>query len=691
MKSLRAKILITILTVIILSNLAITHIAYNISKTNLLKAGEADLVHVTESVSAQIADVNRQEFKMLKSLAELPQVSNPDTPLSEKYQTVRPVMKTDSSYLGITVLDNTGKGYTAAGDFTDFSERAYFQEAMAGKYYVQDPFVNKVSNKLAMFYSAPVYDSSHSVINVVFTVYDGYVLSNVVEKIVVGKKTTPIVVNKNTGTIIADANHDNVSGSQSIVTLAKKTPSFTDVLKKIMAGTTGLSYYHDGSKNMVASYQPVPDTDWMVVILAPAGDFQQGIQLILQTMIFALLIMILVSAVLCGAIIGKSVKPLQNVKKSINMIASGRADLTQRIKITTKDEIGAVVDGFNAFTGKLQSIISGIKDSKDSLAAAGEDLRAVAQDTSVSVTQIISNIDGVNDRITSQAAGVEETAGAVHEIASNIASLGKMIENQSSGVTQASAAVEEMIANIGSVNQSVEKMASAFQELDSGAQTGYAKQKDANERIQQIESQSEMLKDANTAIASIANQTNLLAMNAAIEAAHAGEAGKGFSVVADEIRKLSETSREQSKTIGDQLSKIKKSIEEMASASGESNAAFQSVSTKIRQTDEQVRQIKSAMLEQLEGSKQISEALHAMNDSTHEVHTASSEMSEGNKAILDEVKRLQSATSAIKESITEMRIGAKKINETKTALTDISDKLHGSIQEIGNQIDQFKV
>jgi len=691
MKSLKVKILITILAVIILSNLAITNIAYTISKAKLLKAGETDLVHVTESVSAQIADVNRQEFKMLKSLAALPQVSNPDTPLAEKYQTVKPVMTTDSSYLGITVLDKTGKGYTAGGDFTDFSERAYYQQAMAGKYYVQDPFVNKVSKRMAMFYSAPVYDASHSVINVVFTVYDGYVLSKVVEKIVVGKNTTPIVVNQKTGTIIAAADEESVTSGKNIETLAAKTASFTEVLKSIKEGATGVSYYEDGSKHMIASYQQVPDTGWMVVILAPAADFEQGLHLILQTMILTLLITIIVSAVLCGAFIGKSLKPLLVVKQSISMIASGQADLTQRIKITTKDEIGAVVDGFNTFSGKLQSIISGIKNSKESLSVAGEDLRAVAQDTSASVTQIIGNIDVVNDKITSQAAGVEETAGAVHEIASNIASLGKMIENQSSGVTQASAAVEEMIANIGAVNQSVEKMAAAFQELDSGTQTGYTKQKDANDRIQQIESQSEMLKDANTAIANIANQTNLLAMNAAIEAAHAGEAGKGFSVVADEIRKLSETSSIQSKTIGDQLSKIKKSIEEMASASGESNAAFQLVSVKMRQTDEQVRQIKSAMLEQLEGSKQISQALHSMNDSTHEVHTASTEMSEGNKTILDEVKRLQSATTAIKDSIDEMRTGVKKINETKTALADISNKMHGSIKEIGNQIDQFNV
>jgi methyl-accepting chemotaxis protein len=631
---------------------------------------------------------NQQFIREMHLYTESDAIKNGDTEAAVAWMR-RNQDRRSADFSSVFFCNMKGMSMSDSGQDVDLSDRSYVKAMLTEgtDLCVSDPVKSKLDDTLIYIVCSAAYDSNHKKVGFFAGVVTLEHLQEIVETIKVGMNGYLSIIGGD-GTCLADPDKELIMKNLN----KSSDQGMLRALERMKTRESGTEFVvNSNGERSYGFFGPIKNTSWSIVAAVPEKEVNATAAELGKTLAILCVVFVIILILITALTVLNMIKPLKGVEKSIQGIASGNADLTRRLDKTVNNEIGSIVNGFNQFIEKLQNIMADLKRSKDDLSSSGGTLRTSIEGTSSAITQILSDIDSVKKEITSQSASVEETAGAVTEISQNILSLEKMIENQASGISQASAAVEQMIGNIGSVNKSVEQMAQSFTSLEERSRDGMTKQERVSEQIELISSQSEMLEDANAAIASIASQTNLLAMNAAIEAAHAGEAGKGFSVVADEIRKLSETSTAQSKTIGDELKKIQGSIGTVVSASAETTNAFGSVSESIKATDTLVLQIKNAMEEQLSGSKQIGDALHMMNDSTAEVRTASSEMSAGQKAILDEVKRLQDATSSMKEKVTEMETGARKINETGTALHGISKNVNDTIARIGNQIDQFKV
>ncbi len=692
---LAAKLLFMYLAVGIVVSLTIGTVAYGAASKSMVQSVYAHMDAVSTDVTNQIIAINDRHFQMLHALAELSIMKDESIPLEVKQkQLVNIAATVGPNCENIAFYDAEGNAITADGRLINFAKRPYFSEAFAGKDFASDPALSAVTNSVLQHYSVPVYNENKKPIGAIVMVISGNTVLSTIEKIDMGGGMHPSVLNWATATTVANANSAETEKSEDEGgAKLDENEGLGLVLSNIFQGKEGIEDFVDPNihVHLIAAYKKVPNTTWTVFTVAPYDVYFGSLKSVRKITASIVSIATLISAVIIAVLITLLIKPLRTVKESVNTISSGNADLTQRIPSVTNDEIGDVVDGFNAFVEKLHGIVSNLKNSKEDLISVDADLQTSTKDASSSIKEIILNIGSVNDQIGSQVDSVQETAGAVNEISANIESLEHMIASQATCVSQASTAVEQMIANIDSVNNSVNKMIESFKQLERHSNDGSNKQSNANEKIMQINEQSKMLQDANAAIAGIAEQTNLLAMNAAIEAAHAGEAGKGFAVVADEIRKLSETSTDQSKKIGSELNKIQETIQAVVNVSNETNTAFSAIETSINETSEIIAQIKGAMEEQQTGSKQIIDALQSMKNSTSEVRAASNEMMNGNKHILAEVQKLQDATDLMKDKIQEMHVGADRINETGTTLSIISDKVANNIKQIGSEIDLFKI
>ena len=383
-------------------------------------------------------------------------------------------------------------------------------------------------------------------------------------------------------------------------------------------------------------------------------------------------------------------KIYQKIISQMEQLTSAEKDLGRRISICSVDEFATIAGMVNHFCGTLKQNMIEIKKSQTLLTAYGTDLDENASLSVAAVLQISANIERVKEKTQSQSASAVESSSAVEQISKNIESLDRLIGNQAASVTESSAAIEQMVGNIGSINTSIEKMATEFKDLSEAAREGNRSQEITGERISKITERSEALQEANQVIAKIASQTNLLAMNAAIEAAHAGNAGRGFSVVADEIRHLAETSAKESKNIKNALTQVKSAITDVVAASEASGTSYSRVTERINSTEELVRLIQQAMAEQQEGIKQLMEALREMNEITSQVRTGSQEMSAGSAMVLDEMGRLQASSMEIKENMDEMAAGSTEIADGTRKVSEIAEGTRATITHMGKTVEVFK-
>jgi methyl-accepting chemotaxis protein len=422
------------------------------------------------------------------------------------------------------------------------------------------------------------------------------------------------------------------------------------------------------------------------IVSAKAVSIRNSLLVAIVSVILVLLAISVADLLIMASI----TRRLRIITSAFHDVAAGEGDLTKTIAVSSSDEIGALAGDFNSFSGIIRNLVVSVKNETGKLSGNMSELATNMNETAGAVQEIAATIDSIKQQGLNQAASVSESSATIEGIAKRVDILTAAIERQADNIAISSASIEEMVANIQSVTANVESMGTYYQRLQSQSGDGMEAIQLLSTQAKDIVARSRSLEEANELISGIASQTNLLAMNAEIEAANAGEAGRGFSVVANEIRKLAENVTAQSKAVAENLNSIQLAITDVVASSGNAEKVFGEIVEQISVLSNLEGEVKSAMREQSAGSASILETLSSMKSITAEVQVEAVAMRDGDEAVLDEMRRLQRLTAELENGMSEMASGAAQIRAAASATNELSFRAVDSVKALAEETEKFR-
>ncbi|AVF20578.1 methyl-accepting chemotaxis protein [Paenibacillus larvae] len=647
--SIKIKLIIAFMMISLIPVITISIITQNITKNNTENIELENMSNITKITAQNVDDW----FQKRISLVEETIKKHPEFKKGDKDQ-ILSILNTisgiDNEVESYSYTDTNGVNTTVAGQVTDINDRNYYKKVKeTRKPAVNDFQFNKHTGSPSVVIAVPLMDGDE-LIGTIQSRVNTSTLMNLVKDIKIRESCFGYLLSAN-GVFVTHNDKEYVGKNISETLKPAALKYYQDEVLKQDHGYG--KYLSSKNSGRLISYHTIPTANWKMVIYAHEDEVFAPVNKMTKT---TTLLIIIVGALilLISIVMGRfAVKPLLSLSATINRAAQG--DLTPRLQVKTKDEVGQIAKDLNQILGAMSQIIGQVHQASEQVAASSEELTAISVDSveahrhvTKAIEQVMQGSETKVQSVEQSSTAMEEMAGGIQRIAESSSTISDSMVRTAQETKRGNEAVQKAVGQMRSIHQSVETTSSELYTL--------------GEHTQQID-------EIITAITAIAEQTQLLSLNASIEAARAGEAGRGFAVVAEEVKKLAEQSATSAQHIAGLVGQIqsatKKAITTMNQGVSEvekgsslidtAGAVFEKISAAVEVISDQVREVSAATEQMSASSEEVSATLQEVVQISQNSFGSAQSISAASEEQLASMEEISASSRALSEMAQELQ------------------------------------